>query len=96
MSADKKTLRDRKKPAGTLTEETAADPAALADDDFVEEEYKPSEADGGMFGAMPAKKAQNFWPSAKRLLGLLKPEAAGIYIVVAMVIVSVVLNVIAP
>lgn len=96
MSADKKTLRDCKKPAGTLTEETAADPAALADDDFVEEEYKPSEADGGMFGAMPAKKAQNFWPSAKRLLGLLKPEAAGIYIVVAMVIVSVVLNVIAP
>jgi ATP-binding cassette, subfamily B, multidrug efflux pump len=96
MSADKKTLRSRKTPAGTLTEETPADPAALADDDFVEEEYKPSEADGGMFGAMPAKKAQNFWPSAKRLLGLLKPEAMGIYIVVAMVIVSVVLNVIAP
>jgi ATP-binding cassette subfamily B multidrug efflux pump len=96
MSADKKTLRSRKTPAGTLTEETPADPAALADDDFVEEEYKPSEADGGMFGAMPAKKAQNFWPSAKRLLGLLKPEAAGIYVVVAMVIVSVVLNVIAP
>jgi ATP-binding cassette subfamily B multidrug efflux pump len=69
---------------------------ALPEDDFVEEEYKPTEADGGMFGAMPAKKAQHFWPSAKRLLGLLKPEAAGIYLVVAMVIVSVVLNVIAP
>ncbi|MFP3463091.1 ABC transporter ATP-binding protein [Arthrobacter globiformis] len=49
-----------------------------------------------MFGAMPAKKAQHFWPSAKRLMGLLKPEAAGIYVVVGMVIVSVILNVIAP
>ncbi|WP_414640489.1 ABC transporter ATP-binding protein [Arthrobacter sp.] len=49
-----------------------------------------------MFGAMPAKKAQNFWPSAKRLMGLLKPEAGGIYVVVGMVIVSVILNVIAP
>lgn len=74
----------------------SGDKTALPEDDFVEEEYKPTEADGGMFGAMPAKKAQHFWPSAKRLLGLLKPEAAGIYVVVAMVIVSVVLNVIAP
>nr|WP_190243033.1 ABC transporter ATP-binding protein [Arthrobacter globiformis] len=49
-----------------------------------------------MFGAMPAKKAQHFWPSAKRLMGLLKPEAAGIYVVVGMVIISVILNVIAP
>ena len=74
----------------------SGDKTALEADDFVEEEYKPTEADGGMFGAMPAKKAEHFWPSAKRLLGLLKPEAAGIYFVVAMVIVSVVLNVIAP
>ena len=27
-----------------------------------------------MFGGMPAKKAEHFWPSAKRLMGLLKPE----------------------
>ncbi len=74
----------------------SGDKAAVEEDDFVEEEYKPTEADGGMFGAMPAKKAQHFWPSAKRLLGLLKPEATGIYFVVSMVIVSVVLNVIAP
>ena len=50
----------------------------VEDDDFVEEEFKPSEADGDMFGGMPAKKAQHFWPSAKRLMGLLKPEALGI------------------
>jgi ATP-binding cassette subfamily B protein len=93
MTADKKGARLDKT---SLPEQPATDATELEDDDFVEEEYKPSEADGGMFGAMPAKKAQNFWPSAKRLLGLLKPEAAGIYVVVAMVIVSVVLNVIAP
>ncbi|MGF9662412.1 ABC transporter ATP-binding protein [Arthrobacter crystallopoietes] len=44
----------------------------------------------------PAKKAQHFWPSAKRLFGLLKPEKAGIFAVLAMVLVAVVLNVIAP
>jgi ATP-binding cassette subfamily B protein len=93
MTADKKGTRLDKT---SLAEQPATDATELEDDDVVEEEYKPSEADGGMFGAMPAKKAQNFWPSAKRLLGLLKPEAAGIYVVVAMVIVSVVLNVIAP
>jgi ATP-binding cassette subfamily B multidrug efflux pump len=95
MSADKKGTRQN--PAESSTSAQAANEAAvLEDDDFVEEEYKPGEADGGMFGAMPAKKAQHFWPSAKRLMGLLKPEAAGIYVVVGMVIVSVVLNVIAP
>src|SRR6478735_5803323 len=66
------------------------------DDDYFEEEFTPSEADGDMFGGMPAKKAQHFWPSAKRLMGLLKPEAMGIYAVVGLVVVSVVLNVIAP
>jgi len=99
MSADKKgTSQDTgtSQDAGKLQSQTATEAPVLEDDDFVEEEYKPGEADGGMFGAMPAKKAQNFWPSAKRLMGLLKPEAAGIYVVVGMVIVSVILNVIAP
>lgn len=70
--------------------------AVVEDEEFFEEEYKPSEADGDMFGGMPAKKAEHFWPSAQRLMGLLKPEAAGIYAVVAMVVVAVVLNVVAP
>lgn len=88
-----------KKDSTSSTAETtdpAATPEVLEDDEFFEEEYKPSEADGDMFGGMPAKKAEHFWPSAKRLLGLLKPEAAGIWAVVAMVVVAVVLNVIAP
>ncbi|WP_171059386.1 ABC transporter ATP-binding protein [Arthrobacter crystallopoietes] len=49
-----------------------------------------------MFGGTPAKKAKHFWPSAKRLFGLLKPEKAAIAGVLAMVIIAVVLNVIAP
>ena len=78
--------------APNLDSQLPADP----DDDFVEEEYKPGEADGGMFGGVPAKKAQHFWPSAKRLMGLLKPERTGIVVVLAMVTVAVVLNVVAP
>jgi ATP-binding cassette, subfamily B, multidrug efflux pump len=93
MSGDKKVAEETE---AAEPESAALGTSVLEEDDLVEEEYKPTEADGGMFGAMPAKKAQHFWPSAKRLLGLLKPEAAGIYVVVAMVIVSVVLNVIAP
>ena len=72
------------------------DTPPVEDDDFYEEEYKPTEADGDMFGGTPAKKAEHFWPSAKRLMGLLKPESAGIALVLAMVTVAVVLNVIAP
>jgi ATP-binding cassette, subfamily B, multidrug efflux pump len=63
---------------------------------FDEEEYQPTEADGDWMTGTPAKKAQHFWPSAKRLFGLLKPEKAGIFAVLAMVLVAVVLNVIAP
>ncbi|RDV11229.1 ABC transporter ATP-binding protein [Arthrobacter sp. RT-1] len=94
-------MSPRKKDSTPIAETGpgSTDPAeaGLADEDeFLEEEYKPSEADGDMFGGMPAKKAEHFWPSAKRLMGLLKPEALGIYVVVAMVVVAVVLNVIAP
>jgi len=80
--------------AAAAADETAV--AAVADDDFEEEEYTPGEADGGMFGNLPAKKAKAFGPSAKRLMGLLKPESAGVFFVIGLVVVSVVLNVIAP
>ncbi|KQO10006.1 multidrug ABC transporter ATP-binding protein [Agreia sp. Leaf244] len=64
--------------------------------DELEVEYLPTEADGDMFGGAPAKKAQQFWPSAKRLVGLLGPERAKMSIVVGLVVISVVLTVIAP
>jgi ATP-binding cassette subfamily B protein len=85
-------------PEGDQAQAEDASATDLLEDDenFVEEEYVPGEADGGMFGAVPAKKPEHFWPSAKRLMGLLRPEAAGIYLVLAMVTVAVVLNVVAP
>lgn len=78
--------------AGTGT----ATPAAT-EPDSVEPEFEPGEADGGMFGdGPPARKAQNFWPSAKRLFALLGPERARMILVVVLVSLSVVLTVIAP
>jgi ATP-binding cassette subfamily B multidrug efflux pump len=59
-------------------------------------EYTPTEMDGDMFGGTPAKKAKHFWPSLKRLLGLLRPERVKFSFVVGIVVVSVVLTVIAP
>jgi ATP-binding cassette subfamily B protein len=61
-----------------------------------EDEFQPTEADGDMFGGTPPRKAQQFWPSAKRLFGLLAPEKVKMWLVVALVTVSVVLTVIAP
>lgn len=80
-------MAKRQKPTDAATEEI----------DDLTPEYEPTEADQGMFGdGPPAKKAENFWPSAKRLVGLLKPERTKFLVVVALVIFSVVLTVIAP
>ncbi|WP_415856483.1 ABC transporter ATP-binding protein [Sinomonas sp. G460-2] len=76
-------------------EKQSAAPEGVQHEDL-EEEYRPTEADGGAWGSMPAKKAKNFGPSAKRLMGLLKPEAGLMAVVVAFIIASVVLTVIAP
>ncbi|NKX52052.1 ABC transporter ATP-binding protein, partial [Arthrobacter deserti] len=72
--------------------EEAREPA----EDVPGEEYRPTEADGDMFGGTPAKKARPFWPSARRLFGLVGPGRAGIVAVLGMVGVAVVLNVVAP
>src|SRR5690606_39064462 len=53
--------------------------------------------DLGAFGEGAApRKPKNFWPSAKRLFGLLAPHKVKFAIVVALVAASVVLTVIAP
>jgi ATP-binding cassette subfamily B multidrug efflux pump len=88
-----------KRRSGTQVDPVVAPtPGAAADAEaqVLEEEYTPTEADGDMFGGVPAKKAKQFWPSAKRLFGLLAPERAAIVVVLGMVVVAVVLNVIAP
>lgn len=53
---------------------------------------------GGPFAGMnvPAEKAMNFGPSAKRLLGTLRPERAWLVLVLVMGIASVALSVIGP
>ncbi|WP_316255766.1 ABC transporter ATP-binding protein [Arthrobacter sp. A2-55] len=71
-------------------------PRDPADVELQEPEYQPTGSDGDMFGGTPAKKAQHFWPSVKRLVGLLRPERAQFSLVVALVAFSVVLTVIAP
>ncbi|NYE96387.1 ATP-binding cassette subfamily B protein [Psychromicrobium silvestre] len=90
--------RKKDAAAAVVEAEQEAVPGDLLidDDDFVEEEYKPTEADGGMFGDMPAKKAKAFWPSAKRLIGLLKHEWLALTAIFVAVVASVVLTVIGP
>ncbi|HEY9423795.1 MAG TPA: ABC transporter ATP-binding protein, partial [Microterricola sp.] len=83
--------RDRQRKNPATPEATAPDVI-----DELEYEYAPSEADGDMFGGAPAKKAQHFWPSAKRLLGLLRPERVKMAFVVLLVTISVIFTVIAP
>ncbi len=52
---------------------------------------------GPMMGAgVPAEKSQNFVPSAKRLLGLLRPERTPLYAVLALAVASVALSAVGP
>ncbi|QZY53049.1 ABC transporter ATP-binding protein [Leucobacter tenebrionis] len=73
-------------PDGAVT--TATDEFELPDD------YQPDNDDWS--GSQPVKKAKHFWPSAKRLFGLLAPEKGLFSFVVVLVVFSVVLTVIAP
>ncbi len=53
---------------------------------------------GGPFGGagMPAEKAMSFGPSAKRLIGRLRPERLGVVLVIVLGTVGVILSVIGP
>ncbi|MFT4231897.1 MAG: ABC transporter ATP-binding protein [Leucobacter sp.] len=82
--AEKKT----KKRAAAAQGATATDEFELPDD------YQPDNDD--WFGSQPVKKAKHFWPSAKRLIGLLAPHKWMFTLVVLLVVGSVVLTVIAP
>ncbi|BCT75141.1 hypothetical protein SCMU_09830 [Sinomonas cyclohexanicum] len=69
--------------------------APAAPDEELEETETPRS--GGGFGQqMPTRKAKNFRASALRLAGLIRPEMGWMAVVVAFIIVSVVLSVIAP
>ncbi len=60
------------------------------------EDFADMSMDDGFGGQQSVRKAKHFWPSAKRLVGLLAPEKAGIAVVLVFVAAGVVLNVIAP
>ncbi|MFF1634585.1 ABC transporter ATP-binding protein [Leifsonia sp. NPDC058248] len=92
MARTQKTPKTPKSDAERAATESAVE-AVL---EGIDDEYVPTEADGDMFGGTPAKKAEHFWPSFKRLLGLLKPEWLGMTWVTLLVVVSVTLVVIAP
>ncbi|MEK0153884.1 ABC transporter ATP-binding protein [Arthrobacter oryzae] len=53
---------------------------------------------GGPFAGMniPAEKAMNFWPSAKRLLGTLRPERMWLVLVIVLSVAGVAMSVIGP
>lgn len=85
-----------RKARGARKDRTAEPGAAAVIEAEAAEEFTPGEMDGDMFGGAPAKKAKHFWPSAKRLFGLLAPEKWKFLSVVLLVIGSVVLTVIAP
>jgi ATP-binding cassette subfamily B multidrug efflux pump len=84
--------RTSKHAAPNGADTASASPAAVD----LDEEFVPTEADGDMFGGTPARKAEHFLPSAKRLIGLMRPERMKMIIVIALVVVSVVLTVLAP
>ena len=57
----------------------------------------PGGGGGGPFGgAMPVEKAMSFGPSAKRLIGRLRPERIGVIFVIVLGTIGVILSVIGP
>lgn len=71
-----------------------AEAAVPADEFELPDDYQPDADDWS--GSQPVKKAKHFWPSAKRLVGLLAPEKWLFSLVVLLVVGSVVLTVVAP
>jgi len=61
-----------------------------------QQQRRPMGGRGPFGGGAPVQKAQNFGPSAKRLLGMLRPDALWIAIVVLFGVVSVALSVVGP
>lgn len=85
-----------KRSSGASKDTTQAPELNAVEEEALAPEFTPGESDGDMFGGTPSKKAEQFWPSAKRLVGLLAPEKVKMSIVVGLVVLSVVLTVIAP
>ena len=72
------------------------DTTTVVDDLEGIDEFDTAGASDAFGEALPVRKAKAFWPSAKRLVGLLAPEKLGMSIVLLFVGAGVVLAVIAP
>ncbi len=102
MAANKKARRTWRKPGeapDATPEEAAAQgaaPVALATAVEPDEDFDDMSMDDGFGGQQSIRKPKQFWPSAKRLVGLLSPEKAGIAVVLLFVGAGVILTVIAP
>ncbi len=84
----------KRKTSGEDSGVTVDEPKT-APEELTEEELNVTISDG--FGDMaPPRKPKHFWPSAKRLIGLLAPQKVGLALVFGFVTIAVVLNVIAP
>lgn len=81
-----------KKPIAAVTDEEAT---ALVDDFLDDQELNEFDVPANP-AEEPPRKINHFWPSVKRLLGLLAPEKYAFCFVLAMVVISVILTVIAP
>jgi ATP-binding cassette subfamily B protein len=75
-----------------------AEGVLTAEEKAAQERRGPRRAGGPPHMAMgqPGEKSLNFWPSAKRLLGLLRPQRAKVITVVVLAVVSVALSSIGP
>ncbi|GAA1347052.1 ABC transporter ATP-binding protein [Arthrobacter roseus] len=102
MEENKKARRTWRKPGeapDATPEEAIAQAAAtvaLATAVEPDEDFADMSMDDGFGGQQSIRKPRQFWPSAKRLVGLLAPEKAGIAAVLLFVGAGVILTVIAP
>jgi ATP-binding cassette subfamily B protein len=77
-------------------EETAAEAAAVKKANERPEYAKNVQRGPGTMGAQVAEKAMNFWPSLKRLLGHLAPDAVRLVLIIALAVVGILMNVVGP
>ncbi|MDN5658846.1 MAG: ABC transporter ATP-binding protein, partial [Brevibacterium sandarakinum] len=70
---------DESTTSSTSAATATAEPDATQTAD---EEYLPRGDEGDMFDDTPARKAKHFWPSVKRLFGLMTTEKLGLINVV--------------
>lgn len=91
--------RNKQKKPGSAEAQAQASATAVAEAKVAEEFELPDDFTPDLddwSGSQPVRKAKAFWPSAKRLFGLLAPEKALFSFVTLLVVGSVVLTVIAP